>query len=160
MGSEVRIQICCLFKLFAAHLTGQSAVLFHPLSYGGLRGGRCWCRTVQRTLIIVVPAVAGGRRWVHAEGLLVVRCIPHFVDDEAMARQGGGGREAGAALQALLTAALRPSSSVLADVLQERRLVLCGEAAGGTAEPGLGKGVGGRSRGGGLQLLQWTRPAC
>lgn len=155
MSSEVRVQIRRLLELFVAHLTGQCAVLLRPL-----RGGRRRCRTVQRTLLIVVPAAAGGRRRVHAEGLLVVgECVSHFVDDEAMAGQGGAGCEAGAALQTLLTAALGASSPVLADVLQEYGLVLCGEATGGTAEPGLRKGVRGRSRGGGGGggLLHWTR---
>lgn len=158
MSSEVRIQIRSLFKLFAAHLTGQRALLFHPL-----RGGRRWCRTVQRTLIVVVLAVTGGTCRVCTEGLLVVgECISHFVDDEAMARQGGDGCEAGAALYTLLTSTLCRPTSMLADVLQEHRLVLCGEAAGGTAEPRFGSGVWGRGRGGGggLRLLHWTHPIC
>lgn len=94
VSSEVRIQIRCLVKLFAAHLTGQRALLFHALG-----GGRRWCRTVQGALVIVVLAVAGGACRVCTEGLLVVgECVSHFVDDEAMARQGGDGCEAGAAL--------------------------------------------------------------
>lgn len=96
----------------------------------------------------------------YAERLLVVsEGISHFVGDEAMARQGGGGCEAGTALEALLTAALRPSSPVLADMLQEQCLVLCAESTGGTAEPRLWMGVGGWSRGG-VQLLDWTLPIC
>lgn len=161
VSSEVRIQIRCLFKLFPAHLTGQRALFLHALSYGGLRRGRSWCRTVQRTLLTVVPAVTRGGSWVHAWGLLLLSDgISHFVGDEAMARQGGGGCEAGAALQTLLTAALRPCSPVLADMLQEQCLVLCGEAAGGAAETRLRSGVGGRRRGGGLQPLHWAHSIC
>lgn len=85
VSSEVRRQIRCLFKLFAAHPAGQCAVLFPPQSCGGQRG-RCRCRTVQRALIIVIPAVTWGGCWEPAEGLLVVSgCIFLFVDDEAMA---------------------------------------------------------------------------
>lgn len=84
-------------------------------------------------------AVSEGGRRLRAGGLLVVGGMSHFVGDEAMARQREGGREAGAALQALQGAVLGPAASVLADVLQERRLLLRGEAAHGTAKPGLGE---------------------
>lgn len=87
MSSEVRIQICCLVKMFTTHLTGQCVhVLFLHLRYRGLRGGRCWCRIIQTILIIVVLAAARGRCWVYAKAALVVcECFPQLVGDEAMA---------------------------------------------------------------------------
>lgn len=95
----------------------------------------------------MVLGVNGGGR-VRADVLLAVaELVPHFVGDEQMAGQGGRGREAGATVHALQVAALRPSSPVLADVLGEGCLVLCGEATGSTAEPRLG--LTRRSRGGG-----------
>lgn len=136
--------------MFTAHLAGQRVLILLCLRCGGLRGGGCWCRTIQRTLIIVVPAVTRGRSWVRAEGLLVVSvCLSHFVSDEAVTCQGGGGREAGATLQTLQATALCPPSPVLADVLEEQCLVLSGEAAGGTAKSRIGRRVCVRCRGGG-----------
>ena len=97
MSSEVCIQICCLFKVFSTHLTGQCSLLFLPLTCGGLTGWRSWCRPVQRTPFIEVLDITRGGRCVHTDGLLAVT-FSHFVGDEAMAGQGGGGCEAGAAL--------------------------------------------------------------
>lgn len=149
----MRIQIWCLLESFAAHLTGQCGLIFNPLG-----GGRSWSRIVQRTLVFVVPAGTRGRCRVRAERLLAVRKhISHFVGNEAVARQRGGGCETGAALQALLISSLRPSSPVLADVLQEQCLVLCGETTGGTAEPWIRMGVGAWGRQG-LRLVCWSLP--
>lgn len=134
--------------MFPTHLTGQSSVLV------GLAGGRRRSRTVQRAPVLVVPAFAGGVRRLRAEGLLgVAESLLDFVGDEAMARQGGGGGETGAALQTLQPAALRTRPPVLADVLQEGGLVLGGEAAGGAAKPRLRRSVGPR-------LLHRTRVVC
>lgn len=81
----------------------------------------------------MVPAVTERGCWVVA--MVVVRkYVSYFVGDEAMAGQGGGGGEAGAALQTLQGGASCPPAAVLHDVLQEGCLVLSGEATGGAAE--------------------------
>lgn len=136
--------------MLAAHLAGQGvSLLGHFLGRGRRR-----TRALRRVLTIVVPAVGSGRR--AARRLAVRGCVPYFVGDEAVARQRGGGREAGTALQALERATFRAPGLVLADVLQELRLVLCCKAARGAAEAcrvRLGGG-GSRSR---RRLLGWTR---
>lgn len=146
MSSKVRVQIRHLLKVFTAHLTGERPVLVPPLTRGGVAGGRVGA--VQSALVVVVLDVSGGGGRLRAHVLLAVaERVPHFVGDEKVAGQRGHGGEAGAAVHALQVAALRPPPPVLADVLHEGRPVLCGEAAGSAAEPGLRLSV--RSGGGG-----------
>lgn len=136
--------------MLAAHLAGQCfSLLGHFLG-----GGRRRSRALRRVLTIVVPDVGSGCG--AARRLAVRGCVPHFVGNEAVARQRGGGREAGATLQALQGAAFHAPGLVLADVLQELRLILRCKATRGAAEACWVRLGGGSSRSG-RRLLGWTR---
>lgn len=154
VSPEVRAEVRRPLEVLAAHLAGQGAALLGLVLGRGRRRGRA----PRRALALVVPA-AGSVRGGAARRLAVRRCVPHFVGDETVARQRGGGSEAGAALQALQGAALRPARLMLADVLQELRLVLRCEAARGATEARvwLGGGGAGGSSGNEGRLLRWAR---
>lgn len=147
VSPEVCAEIRRLVEVLAAHLTGQGVSLLPQF----LVGGRRRSRALGRVLAIVVPAAGSGRGTTRR--LAIRGCVPHFVGDEAVARQRGRGREAGAALQALQGATVRTPRLMLADVLQKQSLVFSCKAARGAAEACWVRLDGGSGR----RLFGWTR---
>lgn len=132
MSSKVCIQIWRSLKMFATHLTAQWVLLLRVIGCRRLRGRR------GRRRGILFIAVVRRSCWGQTEALVIGGRVSHFVHDEAMAWQWRRGCKTGTTLQTLQVATCCPSSPVLADVLQEGRLLLCDIATVSAAKSGLG----------------------